>query len=351
MKQKTKKKGIAVALAWPETWCIQAGSWYEPITKWAGFNINHYYRVGHAALVLIDVAENTCQYFDFGRYHSPFDHGRARGALTDHDLQMVTKPIISNENLLLENFDELLNELQNNPACHGEGTLYASYIPVDFEKAHQKAIQIQQAGPVPYGPFRYKGSNCSRFVNTVIRSGNPGFWAWFRLNFFVPLTPTPMNNLNALKHKKSVAPRPGLIPFDPIQQSVKPYIKKTLPPPPKHQNVPKEAIWLAGQGAGSWFALKTSSKGILAERYSPDGYLECAGMYYNDNHDTGINLHNFTLSYPSDCLKITLQTEDKTVTYRRIPGKHFLYPLPDSINHYESIDLAVALNAENSKIV
>jgi hypothetical protein len=328
MKKRTGKSGIAVALAWPETWCKQAGAWYEPITKWAGFNVNHYYRAGHAALVLVDIDKLTCHYFDFGRYHAPFQHGRVRGALTDYDLQIYTKPIISGDGLLLENFGELLNELQNNPACHGEGTLYASYMPVDFEKAHKKALQMQKAGPVPYGPFRYKGSNCSRFVNTVIRSGKPGFWTGFKLNFFVPLTPTPMNNVNALKHIESVASHPALIPFDPLQQKVKPYLKTILPPPPKHPDVPVEAVWLSGEGAGSWFSLEHCSESIISARYSPGGRLECIGMFQNKGYHSDIHPNDFTLTYPSDCQKITLQSGNKTIKMHRIPDKELICRLP-----------------------
>ncbi len=315
-------------MAWPETWCKQAGAWYEPITRWTGFNINHYYRAGHAALVLIDIDKHICHYFDFGRYHAPFQHGRVRGALTDHDLQMFTKPIVSEDGLLLENFSDLLNELQNNPACHGEGTLHASYCHIDFDSAHKKAIEMQQNSPIPYGPFRYKGSNCSRFVNTVICSGKPGIWAWIKLNFFVPLTPTPMNNVNALKQKKSVAPNPVLIPFDPLQQSVKPYLKTTLPQPSRHPDVPEDAIWLSGEGAGSWFSLEHCSGKIISARYSPGGRLECIGMFRNSESHSEITPHNFTLTYPSDCRKITLQSGSKTVTFQPIPNKELTCRLP-----------------------
>ena len=70
--------GFAIALAWPETYCKQAGSWYEFITAALGINRNNYYKAGHAALVLVDGINKTCHYFDFGRYHSPFQHGRVK---------------------------------------------------------------------------------------------------------------------------------------------------------------------------------------------------------------------------------------------------------------------------------
>ncbi len=54
------------------------GGWYDQITRWLGINKNNYYRAGHAAIVLIEKDGEMCHCFDFGRYHAPFQHGRAR---------------------------------------------------------------------------------------------------------------------------------------------------------------------------------------------------------------------------------------------------------------------------------
>ena len=83
--------GIAIALAWPETWCKEAGSWYDRFMKIIGISKNGYYRVGHAAVVLVDTNSGRCHYFDFGRYHCPKGYGRIRDAETDHDLKIITQ--------------------------------------------------------------------------------------------------------------------------------------------------------------------------------------------------------------------------------------------------------------------
>ncbi|MDQ3395429.1 MAG: hypothetical protein M3512_15145, partial [Bacteroidota bacterium] len=70
-----RKKGFAILLAWPETFCKQAGGWYDPLLSWLGISKNHYYRVGHAAVVLVNGFNGSLQYFDFGRYHSPYGYG------------------------------------------------------------------------------------------------------------------------------------------------------------------------------------------------------------------------------------------------------------------------------------
>lgn len=73
-----KSHGFAIAIAWPETFCKQAGSWYDPLFALIGISHNHYYRVGHAAVVLVNGYNGSLYYYDFGRYHSPLGHGRVR---------------------------------------------------------------------------------------------------------------------------------------------------------------------------------------------------------------------------------------------------------------------------------
>jgi len=195
--------GIAITLAWPETLCKQAGAWYDKPLKWLGINKSNYYKVGHAAIVLINKENGDCHYFDFGRYHSPYQHGRVRSAFTDHDLEMNTKAIVS-ESGSLKNYNEILLELFNNESCHGSGKLHASYCHVNFDKAHKKANEMQSISPIPYGPFLPNGTNCSRFVNTVVLAGEP---KWFyRLVLASPktLSPTPIGNVKALSNYATV---------------------------------------------------------------------------------------------------------------------------------------------------
>lgn len=190
--------GIAIVLAWPETICKQAGAWYDKPLKWLGINKNNYYKVGHAAIVLIDKLNGKCFYFDFGRYHAPYQHGRVRSAETDHDLQITTKATFTKEGNL-QNLEDILFELFLNESCHGSGSLHASFCNVYFEKALKKANQMQENSPIRYGPFEPNGTNCSRFVSTVLISGKPSFLFLFRLLFPKTLSPTPIGNVKALR--------------------------------------------------------------------------------------------------------------------------------------------------------
>ena len=193
------RDGIAIAIAWPETNCKKAGAWYDLPMAWLGINKGNYYKVGHAAAILIEKASGSCFYFDFGRYHSPYKHGRVRSVLTDHELEITTKAVFD-EGGKLSNFQEIVLELFQNESNHGTGYIIASYCDINFTAAYRKALQLQEMSPIPYGPFLPTGTNCSRFVNKVIVSGEPN---WIhRLLLLAPktLTPTPIGNVKALNN-------------------------------------------------------------------------------------------------------------------------------------------------------
>jgi len=319
MTTKNKPTGFAIAIAWPETYCKQAGAWYEWITSGLGISKNNYYKAGHAALVLVDSEHEKCFYFDFGRYHSPFQHGRARGAITDPDLTVQTVPKISVDGKKLLNFHEILNELQQNPSCHGDGKLHASYSPINFEKAYEKALEMQAISPIPYGPFRYKGSNCSRFVNTVLRAGKPNCKQLFRLNFMIPLTPTPLNNVHSFRNQTIIENLSGKQPACPSFKPNKKFLKSTLPKPEKYPDIPENAQWLAGEGSGSWFHVETVKSLLKVTRYSPSGTIECAGFYNNkEAYIHLIDLHAFTVTYPSHCHTVTIKIEEDKIRFHKM---------------------------------
>ncbi len=309
--------GFAIAIAWPQTYCKQPGSWYDPLTLWLGINTNHYYRIGHAATVLIDTENKKCHYFDFGRYHSPFQHGRVRSAETDHELVMETIPVISADNKSVLNFREILSELQHNKACHGEGEIYASYCPVNFQAAINKAHQMQQASPIPYVPFRIKGSNCSRFVNTTILAGKPHGKFGFRLKYLVPLTPTPMNNVNSLEHSFFLPGQLNGTPFCPTKKLENKILQSTLQPPPRDTKIPENAQWLSGEGAGSWFVFEVQKSRLRVTRYSPDGLIECTGHYGNQNSHSVLPDNSFRITYPSNCKVVSLANKDTELRFER----------------------------------
>lgn len=317
--------GFAIAIAWPETYCKQPGSWYDGITRVLGANRYNYYKAGHAALVLVDAENLKCHYFDFGRYHAPFQHGRVRNADTDFDLAMNTVPEIPSDRSALLNFQDILSELQNNPACHGDGTLYASYCQVDFKTAITRAQTMSEAGPIAYGPFRYGGSNCSRFVNTVILAGKPAPRYSIKLKYLVPLTPTPLNNVDSLDHKKILPKMDGLPVSCPARRLNRQQQLSTLPEPARHPSIPAYARWLSGEGAGSWFSISYEGDYIRAIRYSPKGEPECSALFSADNEQLRHDLHDYEITYPSNCREIVIAANGKKHYLRRSVPESVIY--------------------------
>ncbi len=190
--------GFAIALAWPETKCKQAGAWYDSLMQTMGFNDNGYYTVGHAAVILISDTGKDCEYFDFGRYHAPYNYGRVRDRITDHDLAIQTQPVISADGQQIKNLKEILAELYHNPSCHGDGTIYAACLRINFEKSFHQAKALQEKEFLKYGPFVRPGTNCSRFVSRVVFKGVGSLLMKMKLMFQPTLTPTPFGNLRAI---------------------------------------------------------------------------------------------------------------------------------------------------------
>jgi hypothetical protein len=315
-----KYTGFAIALAWPQTWCKQPNAWYDKLMPGLGIYKNHYCKAGHAALVLVEKTSGNCHYFDFGRYHAPFEHGRVRSGLTDHDLDLPVIAQVAEEERTLLNFREILEYLHQNQACHGNGDLLGSYTEVNFQKAYHKALQMQKESPLPYGPFVYNGTNCSRFVYTVILAGQPKMKHTLRMKYKVPLTPTPMSNVNALDYKTRIAaPQPWKL-FHPTQKPTKSELSGTLPEPKSNDKIPFGARWLSGEGAGSWFHIAKRQDGHYhITRYSPEGEVECNSVFRNDTAVTFEPMLPFELVHLSHCAQVRVVQNEQRILLNRIP--------------------------------
>jgi hypothetical protein len=231
-------------------------------------------------------------------------------------LEFFTRPEISENGEKIENFTEILSELQNREACHGSGDLYASYTAINFQKAQQKALEMQAQSPIAYGPFIPHGTNCSRFVLSVLLAGQPNLWHRLALRYFNPLTATPALNVRWLLHRRQM-PKPH-----PEAAFIAPKLspealRSCLPAPEKPAQIPQNALWLAGEGAGSWFALNFDKNALHLQRYSPSGKLECSGIFRQTTQSTFDDTAPFQLSYPSDCQTITILQQQQPNVFTR----------------------------------
>lgn len=198
-------KGIAIVIAWPDTKCKQAGAWYDTLMSLVGINKEGYYKVGHAAIVLVEHKTGLARYFDFGRYHSPGGTGRVRSNFTDHDLEIQTT-VQFDDNHHPTNLDELFHELNNNPSCHGDGFLRAGWIHGSYVNGVAMAEKMQERGFIPYGPFTTKGTNCSRFVKRVAVAASQSNKHKLKLNVQWTGSPSPIGNVKRVGEYRSIQP-------------------------------------------------------------------------------------------------------------------------------------------------
>lgn len=329
----TKNKGYAIILAWPDTFCKQAGGWYDPLLNFFEISQNHYYRVGHAAVVLVNGYHGGLQYFDFGRYHAPFGYGRVRSEGTDPELKMNQRAILAGG--LITNLKEILEELQNRKACHGEGDLYASVIRINYRRSLGKAIELQERSPIPYGPFKWKGNNCSRFVNNVVSAGLTNLLFWMKLQLPLTLSPTPLGNV---KISNTILKIPGKKPEFPTCQL---NLFAVLPEPVRHLAVPFNSHWLSGEGAGSWFHFKRMAEFYIVRRFSPEGELEFSGVYE-------ISRDSYFL--PDSPFELTYLSHYKIIHLRQ-RGKHIKLRLLNEMPRVKSLELDLGNILKNVQLI
>jgi hypothetical protein len=100
---------LAIPIAWPDQTARGDELWMAALKK-LGVVKNLNFKVGHAAIVLIERKTGHLRYFDFGRYITPRGFGRARSSQFDPRLELTTVAEFSDSGELL-NFEEILLEL------------------------------------------------------------------------------------------------------------------------------------------------------------------------------------------------------------------------------------------------
>lgn len=303
-----RRDGFAIALAWPETFCKQAGAWYDPLMHFFAVTKNNYYQVGHSAVVLIDKM-GKCYYYDFGRYHTPFGFGRVRSKETDSELVLKTVLVI-NEGKIKDN-SALISELLQKKECHGDGKLWVSCAEIVFSKAKAEAEKMQTKSPLSYGPFTYTGTNCSRFVRRVILAGCPKLAEVLKLRTQYTLTASPKLNITSL---------PNHAVYNSLRKAsdipVKSDLLNVLKAPEKSPHV--SAKWFAGEGAGSWFLVEYLSEDkYRIKKYSPHLELESESMMAcREAADFKSDLP-FQLVYPCNSKTVNIRQNQELFLFER----------------------------------
>ncbi|MGD9328745.1 MAG: hypothetical protein PVH48_07225 [Cyclobacteriaceae bacterium] len=325
MNHQNKDHGYAIALAWPETYCKQAGAWYDNLMHFIGISTNFHYKVGHAAVILVDGKNGDCHYFDFGRYHAPYGHGRIRNKITDHDLTIHSKAIISPAGKV-NNLHEILSEVYHNPSCHGTGPVHAALTKIRFDLAYNFALKMQKDNPWKYGPFIWNGTNCSRFVRSIILSGIPALKQVLRLKLPLTLSPTPLGIVKTLGGKTvfQLEQNNSLHNTSELKSPVifKRDLRETLQIPAKVSSIPPDAQWLAGEGAGSWFHIEQAGTRFIINRYNELGDMECTGFFIRLGEFKIILTKPFKFIHISHCDQVTIMQYGKKITLKRFEIKN-----------------------------
>ena len=93
-------------------------------------------------------------------------------------------------------------------------------------------------------------------------------------------------------------------------------LPKVLPEPDRPTNVESHAQWLAGEGAGSWFVIEQHVQGVRIKRYSPNGKLECVGLFEGSLPFDGTR--PYQIDYPSHCARVTVVQGSQRIQFIRI---------------------------------
>ncbi|MDP2388078.1 MAG: hypothetical protein Q8M29_17010 [Bacteroidota bacterium] len=93
---------------------------------------------------------------------------------------------------------------------------------------------------------------------------------------------------------------------------------KIVPSPNKPNHLPTTIKWLSGEGCGSWFNIEKQDKGYIISRFSPEGKLECRGLF-NQVSGQSINFNEeYEYTYLSHCAEVNIIQNNNTLTFKLI---------------------------------
>lgn len=93
---------------------------------------------------------------------------------------------------------------------------------------------------------------------------------------------------------------------------------KIVPCPSKPIHLPESVKWLSGEGCGSWFNIERKVDNFIISRYSPDGKLECSGIFQQVSGET-INLNlDYEYTYLSHCAEVNIIQNEQKVKFKLI---------------------------------
>lgn len=94
--------------------------------------------------------------------------------------------------------------------------------------------------------------------------------------------------------------------------------EKILSAPVKPTHLPTAIQWLSGEGCGSWFHIESNNQRFCITRYSPNGEIECKGIFEQIDGST-IDLTDFySFTYLSHCSSVKIIQQNQVLVFKLI---------------------------------
>lgn len=325
-------KDLAIVIAWPEIPTRGDERWMKFLKK-TGLVKNLHFKVGHAAIVLVNHRNGDLAYYDFGRYVAPLGCGRARSAQSDPRLALISKARTQGEGDIA-NIREVVDEMHaNREATHGAGIMYFSIADsLSFERASAYADKLVSQGPIKYGAIAADCNSCSRFVAQVLLAGwSPRHASRSLLLLPESFKPSPMSNVvNArldrmvyafdgyslsrqrISRLKSFVYQARLIGESLSRSKASDFpsdqTRGHVARPIRAPSIPAAAQWLGGIGEGAWYAIEPigdNARQFNVTRYDAAGSVIYTARYKSETDCQTDGYH-----------QLTFHTEYRFVTVR-----------------------------------
>lgn len=331
---------IAIPIAWPDQTARGDELWMA-ILKKLGIVKNLNFKVGHAAIVLIERKTGNLRYFDFGRYIVPRGFGRARSSEFDPRLELISKARFSEDHQLM-NFEEILVELsKKESATHGAGRLLCSIAEnVSFQKGVEYAESLVDKGPILYGAIAPNNNSCSRYVAQILVNAMEKSDRRCNKIFFPEcLKASPTSNVvNAVEDNEIYCFHNGVLEkkkmgrWESLKFQVdllKPNFLKSrshevpddlllgfIEEPKRPKDLPNKAEWLGGLGEGCWYSISANQDEAEISKFNHKGEVEYSVIGTTDAAYS--DLHDFKFSYHVHHKKHLLKQNDKEIVFNTL---------------------------------
>lgn len=336
---------IAIPLAWPEKTAYGDEIWMSWLKK-CGIVKNLNFKVGHAAILLIERQSGLISYFDFGRYIAPRGYGRARSQQFDPRLAIRTPALFEPFSSKISNLTAILAELvEKEPYTHGGGKLlFALADKISYSRAIHYAEKIVEQGPIPYGAIAKGNNSCSRYVAQVLTEGmKPRDPRIRKILYPECLKASPTSNIvNAtledfvycyengqletmkMDRKSSLRYQWSLLQDNLNHKKAQLLAKDDNPglivEPPRPFFLPKDVFWLGGIGEGMWFHLAADSEQQDYYRitsYCSEGHTIFQSKVRSEDHAFDIR-QPYSFSMKLSGAYFTIQQKNRDILFTKI---------------------------------